>query len=651
MKKIPVLIVLILSISFFALAQKKQDLGTKSKRAIKLFNMAVTAYNEYNFDAALSYLQQAKKPDKKFIEPYLLEANIYDELHLLDKEIESYKEAVRIKPDCEPKVYFYLAETEYRTGHYKGSIEHLQQGLQLKDIMPHWKIYLQAQLRLSMFAQNAVEHPVPFKPTNLGPNVNSQYDEYWPSITADEQTLFITVLEPKDDRFPLSKRNRQEDFYYCKKDANGKWQPRKNLGKPINTKRNEGAPTVSADGQSYYFTACNRKDGEGKCDIYFSKRIGEHWTTPRNIGKPVNSGSWESQPSVSADGRTLYFVSGRSHGYGKKDIWVSHLQDDGTWTEPVNLGPTINTPGDESSPFIHPDGHTLYFSSNAQMGLGGFDIFMSRKLDDNSDTSWSKPVNLGYPINTYGDEIGLVVNPKGNYAFFASERDSGYGKKDIYGFELPEAFRPHYVTYVKGRVFDAKTNKPLQANIEVYDLSDNKKIMELTSNAGDGNYLVCLQSGKNYAFNVNRQKYLFYSDNFSLKELKDNSKPFHKDIPLEPIQIGNKVILRNIFFETASYKLKDESFAELSKLISFLTHNATVKIEIAGHTDNHGSQEMNKKLSLNRAKAVYDYLVQHHIDANRLTYKGYGFDKPIATNDTEAGRALNRRTEFTIIGL
>src|SRR6185503_2378676 len=348
--------------------------------------------------------------------------------------------------------------------------------------------------------------------------------------------------------------------------------------------------------------------------------------------------------SISSDGRTLYFTSNRKGGYGGYDIWKSELTDKG-WGNPINLGPNINTAFDEQSAFIHPDDSTLYFCSNGWPGLGGMDLFVSRL---GKDGQWGKPVNMGYPINTNGDENGLTLTAEGSHAFYSSNNLNGYGGFDIYTFELPENLRPRLVTYVKGTVSDAKTKAPLEAAVEIIDLQKNEPIYEDYSDPQEGTFLATLTTGKNYGLNISKAGYLFYSQNFSLVG-HEPKNPFIISVLLQPIEIGSKVILNNIFFDTNKFDLKPESLAELQKLVDFLTVNPGLKIEISGHTDNVGNDQLNQTLSENRAKAVYQYLVDNKIDPGRLQYKGYGKTQPIAANDTDEGRAKNRRTEFKIV--
>ena len=327
---------------------------------------------------------------------------------------------------------------------------------------------------------------------------------------------------------------------------------------------------------------------------------------------------------------------------------MSTLDESGKFSTAVKISTVINTPMKEESVFIHPDNQTLYFSSDGHPGMGHLDIFMSRKQPDGE---WGTPVNLGYPINSYSDENSLLVDPSGRLAFFASDRTGGYGGLDIYQFELPESLRPEKITYVKGKVYNARTREPLEASFELYDL-ETQQLVTRSYSSQNGEFLVTLTANKNYLVNVNKEGYLFYSDNFSLKGKEtDFKKPYLLDIPLEPIDTGSVVELKNIFFDVNKWDLKPESRAELDKLTDFLKKNKNLRIELAGHTDNTGDKKFNLTLSSNRAKAVYDYLVSSGgIAANRLSYKGYGDTRPKVPNDSPENKARNRRTEFRVVG-
>jgi outer membrane protein OmpA-like peptidoglycan-associated protein len=320
----------------------------------------------------------------------------------------------------------------------------------------------------------------------------------------------------------------------------------------------------------------------------------------------------------------------------------------GGWKDPVNLGPTINTPYDEISPFIHHDDNTLYFSSNGWPGLGSKDLFVARK---DASGQFQKPVNLGYPINTFGEESGLTVSSSGKNAFFSSNMKGGFGGMDIYSFELPQALRPNLVTYVKGKVFDAKTKETLDANVKITALKTDAIAFEDISDYETGEFLATMQAGKSYGLSVERKGYMLFSENFSLEKPDAANKPYMLSVPLQPIEVGKMVILKNIFFETNKFNLLPESKAELQELINFMELNPSVTIEIDGHTDNVGDDKVNQLLSENRAKSVYSFLITNKIPAARLTYKGFGETSPMAANTSDEGRQQNRRTEFKIVKL
>ncbi len=619
---------------------------TKSNKAIKYIQNAMSAFDVHNNEGAKQELLKSLDADPNFMEAHMLLGDVYDDMKAYQLSAEEYKKAVAINPDFFPNNFFTLGKVELLYGNYIDAKMHFEKFLTYKGIEEVSKKTAQKAIKNCDFAIWAMNNPVPFAPINLDTAINTIDDEYLPAITADDQTLIITRRQPRKEALSNSFSQLQEDFYYSIK-KEGKWTTAVNMGQPINTQANEGAQCISPDGQYIFFTACERSDGIGSCDIYMSKKVGNNkWSTPVNMGENINSMKWESQPSISPDGKILYYVSNRPGGKGKLDIWKTNLGEKGTWGKPINLGDTINTSDDEMSPFIHADNHSFYFCSKGHVGMGGFDIFISR-IDENGN--WGEPKNLGYPINTLADETSLIVNSTGETAFFASDKLKGKGKVDIYSFDLYKEAQPLRVTYVKGKVTNSKNGSALEAKFELIDLATSKIIMQSSSNNANGEFLVCLPADKDYALNVSKDGYLFHSENFSLKEVSSITKPFEMNIKMQPIEVGEAVVLKNIFFETASYDLKDESRVELNKLVQFLNHNTSIKIEIGGHTDNVGDKQSNLNLSQSRAQSVYNYLVEHGIDKTKLTYKGYGDNKPIAVNDTDINRAFNRRTEFTIV--
>ena len=444
---------------------------------------------------------------------------------------------------------------------------------------PQVSSFLEWKIAQCKFGINAMQHPTNMIPINLGKNINSEWNEYHPSITGDSKEILFTVRHPRTPQ-TICKHCKEEEDIFSSVQQFGIWQPRTRLEKPVNSNHNDGAQCISPDGKYLFFTICNAEFGYGSCDIYWSKRENDVWTKPKNCGSKVNTKYWESQPSIAADGKTLYFASNRTGGKGGMDIWKTEMVSEGVFSQPVNLGVTINTPYDEQSPFIHFDQKTLYFSSDGHLGMGGKDLFYVKKQPDET---WSEPVNLGYPINSYQDESGIVINAQGNAAYFASGRLGGFGGLDLYCFELEESLRPEPVLFI------AEKTEPTE----------------------------------------------------ELQNLTEIFKPL--------VAAGESFILPNIFFEFAQSNLLPDSYSELQRLLEYLVKNKTVKIEISGHTDNQGSEAYNQQLSMERAKTVYRFLIDHGIDANRLSYKGYGKEKPVVPNDTEENRAKNRRTEILIL--
>ena len=524
---------ILLLITFIAVASCKAQLppGTYSstnKKAISLFESAIKAYQSGKIEDCKNDLLKAIEKDPNFIEPHLLLAEMYEVDNHTQQAIDEYIKAITISPDFNLSNFFNLGNLEIKVGKYTDAKSDFERFLKKQHINPDSRDKAEQQLANCNFAIQAMKTPVPFEPKNMGAAINSNLDEYFPAITADGQT-FLYTRNNRTEKVAL-----QEDFLVSKK-VNGEWVPSTLLGGGINTSGNEGAPALSADGDILFFVACSEnpdgsytggRKGYGDCDIFYSLKVGEGWTKPYNIGSAINTSSWETQPSFSSDGKTLYFVSNRPGGFGSADIWYSTLQPDGSWGRAVNIGNKINTPGKEESVFIHPDGKTLYFGSNGHVGMGGLDLYVSRMNDKGE---WGEPVNLGYPINTCGDENSILIGPTGDLAYIASDRAGGFGGLDLYQFELYEAARPGKITYVKGKVYDAKTKVPLGAHFELIDLASGKSVIESDANTGNGEFLVTLPVDKNYALNVSQSGYLFYSENFDIKELTDNTKPFQMD--------------------------------------------------------------------------------------------------------------------------
>lgn len=507
---------------------------------------------------------------------------------------------------------------------------------------------------------------------NLGSNVNSSYPEYGPSITADEETVIFTAR--RDNSTGLKKDENDNGFYedvYVSNKKGGKWQPSVQLSKNVNTDNHDAAAGLSPDGTKLYVYRHSGKDGG---DLYESSLFGADWEPPVHMNKNINTKYHESSVSVSGDGKRIYFVSDKESGMGDRDIYFSDMDVKGEWASAKNIGPEINTKYAEEAVFMHPDGVTLYFSSKGFNTMGGYDIFKSTFKNG----KWSAPENLGYPINGPDDDVFFVVSGSGSRAYFASSKQGGFGDKDIYKITFlgPEkspllnsqdqliAMRANpvsnlktenavevkmaKVTILKGVITDAKTNQVLEATIDLIDNDKNQILATFKSNSATGKYLVTLPSGKNYGIAVKKDSYLFHSENFNLPEGADYQE-YNKDVALKKIEIGSVIVLRNIFFDFDKATIRSESANELERLIKLLNDNPTLKIELGSHTDSKGSDEYNLKLSDNRSKSVVDYLIGKGINSGRLVAKGYGETKPIDTNDTDAGRQNNRRTEFKIL--
>jgi outer membrane protein OmpA-like peptidoglycan-associated protein len=628
---------LILSIFFCSLyAQNSRN----SRKIETLYNNAKEKAQAGDTGNAIELLFQILKLDSSYYQARFALADIYHETAKTDLEIENLRSGLRNSGNNFAPAFKFLAQALYYKGIYDEAFENIRRYEQIKKSLDPQEMRL---LKSCSFAKDAIKNPVPFHPENIGDGVNTEDDEYWPCLDAEgKQLIFTRLLRYSSDgqKLPFP----QEDLFRSVKDS-VKWQNSVPIAS-INTPENEGAQCISADGRLLFFTACGRPDGKGSCDIYMSVRKNGNWSQPVNLGVPVNSGAWETQPSVSADGHFLYFTSNRSGGKGKMDIWRAEkigITSDGfpAYGKVINME-GINTGGDELSPFIHADGKTLYFSSDYWPGMGGKDLFCVNLENDKT----SIPVNLGYPINTPADEVGLIVDTEGENAFFNSNKAGG---RDIYSFSLPQNVQPGKVSYIKGKVFDKKTGTTLLPDIHLFDLANNLELQHIYPSENEGEFLLCLPLGKNYGLTIEKTGYLFCSRNFNLEHSYSKAKPLDLSIGLDPIEPGKVTRLDNIFFETDSFSLKSESKPQLNEMFTFLTSNPGWIVEIGGHTDNKGSESYNIQLSEKRAAAVVHYLIERGIPYKRLRSKGYGFSKPVADNSTEEGRGANRRTEFKIV--
>jgi outer membrane protein OmpA-like peptidoglycan-associated protein/tetratricopeptide (TPR) repeat protein len=613
-----------------------------SRKAVQLYEKAYEKASAGQSKEAISLLQEATDADENYADAWLALAKLQSEQKNYSYSVICFRRSMAIDINYTKPHLLSYAISLAGTGDFNKALEMTNRFIE--QVKPTGAQLEQALQRKKSFdfavnfekAQQQSKDKTVFAPKNLGPSVNSKLAEYLPSQTIDGTQLFYTR------RVELY----NEDFFGSKRVKGGNWETASPLKGSLNTPQSEGAMMISQDGEWLVFTGCYRPDSYGGCDLYISYRTPSGWSAAKNLGSKINSDQWESQPCLSPDKRELYFASRRAGGLGGSDIYVSRLLDNGEWGDPENLGPGVNTTADEQCPFIHADNQTLYFTSSFWPGYGDDDLFYVRKEPNGS---WSVPVNLGYPINTIDREGTLFITADGKTAYYSSERKDSYGGLDIYSFELKQDIRPYETRWVKGKVTDKKTGKGIAATLELTDLSTRQIISKVKTDSL-GNYLLTLPTGRDYAFTVNQRGYLFNSDQYFLKNGITDSTA-EKNIMLQAIEQNASIVLKNIFFETNRFELSPASLVELDKLVTLLNENPTLKIEISGHTDNVGKAESNLLLSDNRAKAVVDYLVSKKIEAKRLTAKGYGLSKPVADNNTEEGRAQNRRTEMKIIEL
>ncbi len=631
----------VLSISEAQVIKKRKDLDKKS---LKNYKKAISEGRNRKYQKSLDLYDKVLKKHPEFIDAQLRKAGMLHNIKEYDKSAQAFDAAIAMAPEYDPQMYYSLAIVHRDMKTYDLATRYFQFYIDRSEDAKRKKRAMDLRDRAA-FAHEATTNPVPFDPKKVGGDVCSDYSEYAP------------IMNMEGDRMIFTRRvGGQEDFYIAEV-KNGEFI-RVSEVEGLNTPQNEGIHTISADGRTMIFTACDRrKTGIGSCDLYYAHLDSEYWTIPSNMGKVVNSISWDSQPSLSADGKTLFFSSGRQDGYGGNDIWMTTKTDTSSWEFPTLLSEEINTSGNEESPFIHPDGHTLYFRSDKHIGMGGYDIFYSRYTD--STQTWSPAKNIGYPINTEGSEGALSVSLDGKTAFFASDmaylNEKSNANLDIYSFELYPEARPMLTTFVKATITDKETGLPLPVNYTIEVLSNNMKPTTGKANPY-GTFINSLPTNQSYAMFIKMDGYVHHSENFDLQGIQNALNPYIIDIQLTKAAksestTANKaepIVLNNIFFESGKADLKSESSYELNTLAQNLVNNPSIKIQIIGHTDNVGADVDNQKLSEARAKSVADALVLRGIATNRVSYLGLGETQPIADNDTEDGRKTNRRTEFIL---
>ncbi len=611
--------------------------GQSNKKTAKILTKANALIKASKYEAANQWLLKniEKYPDNEKFSAALITNYINQQKYA---EAEPFVRALKNKTNPpSSKAHFTLytcLKNQKKYTEAKAEIEAFM-SYQQKGTKPYQlgKTELKQITTIDSLLKNQLN--IPFD--NIGQNINTQNAENLPFFTADGKILFSRIV------------NGQEDLFISTLTDTGfiKAKPLVSL----NTPANEGAQCISPDGNFIFFTGCERRDGYGRCDIYVSVKKENGWSQAKNLGSNINSEARETQPCISADGKTLFFASNRKGGYGKSDLYRSTYENN-AWSTPVNLGDKINSKGEEESPYIHPDGNSLYFISSGHPGMGGKDIFFSQFVDG----QWQTPKNLGYPINQEGDEYGLFVDINGNSGYFASDSyDDSYGLLDIYSFPLPEAYKPDPISFVKLIVRDAETKKLIAARSTLIDLEDGRKLQKTTNLEGESIQLV--NPKKEYSLSVKYDGYIFHSENIQFQEIAQSYEPFIYEIFLQKVEIplenetaetSNPIVLNNIFFESGSYDLLEKSNFELESIANFMKENQKVNIQFVGHTDNVGQEKDNLELSEKRALAVKNAIINMGIDASRMTGIGKGESQPIDSNETEEGRKNNRRTEMII---
>lgn len=625
--------------------KKARDFHKSGKKdeAYELYEEILSEHPEYldvNYYYALGYYLPLK--DNNFYSKRKDKSDVR-------KALAAFNRIFDVCPHYKPNCIFYAAQLAYYNDFYGEAVKFAKVVLDNQDLYDAEKISeAERILKRARFYDNILSSPVPFDPHPV-PNISTSADEYLGTLSPDGALFYFTRRMYVTDNNPFAQGKVQKEFFSCSKKRGGQFGEGAALPDPFNKAEGEGSPTITITNDLLIFTQRHTVKLPNMTypnyDLYYSEYDGFEWSIPKPLpGKINRNDSWESQPSLSSDGKLLFFASDRPGGYGGSDIWYSTRKSDGTWTDPINMGQTINTANNERSPFLHTDSKTLYFSSNGHDGLGGQDIFYS-KMDNKRQ--WTAPKNIGYPINTENDEVDFFVSLDGKTGYFSS---NNYGDKDwnIYQFELYEEARPHTMVIVKGKVTVDEGDLE-NAVVEIRDTNANVVSTGIVS-ANTGNYAVAAEVNHDnpqpLIVNVKKEGYSF--DTQIIKPEEITSEVIEKDAEVKAVETGKVCDLRDIYYETNDYSLTQESKVLLAMFIEFLKENPTVKVEIQGHTDNIGRDADNLLLSERRAKSVYDYVVAQGVSPNRLRYKGYGKTVPIADNSTEAGRAKNRRTVFLI---
>ena len=630
-----VLFLFLFNLSSHGLAQ---GIMSADKKALKFFDQGKKLQSDRDFIGAIEKYNQAIQKDSSFAEAYRQAAVAYLILSKPGQALPYYTELAERFPDAPRYIgaHLKLAEATFADGKYREALQYSSKYLSFITSKDRYYPIATSIKNNCEFALSGIENPLDFNPRPLEYPLNQFKQQYFPVLSADQASLFFI------------KRDNDEEIYVATKKDDSSWSEPMPIDSAITSEYNEGTCSVSADGRTMVFTSCMRYDGFGSCDLYITYKTGDHWSVPKNLGRPINSSAWDSQPALTADGKTLYYVSNRKGGLGQRDIWVSHFNSETGWSNPRNLGPDINSKSDDISPFIHVNEQTLFFATDARIGFGGFDIYYS---DKDTANKWTEPVNFGYPINTHNDELAMFITADGAQGYYSYEtRKNNQFFSKLYIIDIPrEITLKHRSSYVTGVIYDSLTSEPLQASIQLFNMSTNQAASQVVSDSINGKYLMVLTEGAEYALYVDARDYLFKSYHFDLNQQNMGMAGIVANIALSPIEKGEKTTLNNVLFEHDSYALSEKSNIALLFVVDYLKNHPNLNIEISGHTDNVGTESYNLRLSINRAKAVYDFLIAGGVDAEMVSYQGYGSTLPVTDNETDYGRAKNRRIELIIL--
>lgn len=633
-------LLLLLCCSTLLIAQENCNLEV-NLASKKNYNKAKRLVEDRRYSESMKYLNKAVAEQADFADAYYLKARIY----LIKEKIELAEENLELTithcPMYSPSVYLSLAEINFEKKQFDKSINYHNTFLQFMGVDEEKKAEARQQIKLATFYQDMYSNPVPYSPSPVK-GISTSNDEYLCALSPDNETSYFTRRKVKQTVGMLRPETVEEFTYSTLKD--GQFQEGKEMPYPFNMRKNEGGPCLTVDNRELYLTVCANERGYNNCDIYYSYKKYENWSELEKLKYPINKyDSWESQPTISPDGKTLIFSSIRPEGIGGADLYSVTKDEQGNWGEIESL--SINTKGNEKSPFLHPDSETLYFSSDTHLGLGGLDIFYCKK---DSSGKWSTPKNIGYPINTDKDDLAFFVSADGEKAYFSSNKLSGVGGWDLYEFPLYKKARPEKIMFLRGEVKGEYDEMLFDAVVEVKSIKTNK-VQQIKVNQESGQYVgvVTVDDDEDLMVTVKSKDYAFNSQYISSENIYSTPQDFN--FKMQSIEEDKAFRINNIYFDSDAYELNEQAKIVLNSFIDFMDFNSTIEVAIHGHTDDVGDQLSNQELSSKRAKKVHDYLINGGVSVDRLSYKGFGESKALVPNDSEENRAVNRRTEFYVV--